>query len=274
MDMIPVILLLIPALYFFAVWPRTSRKEQMQRYEHTLFAHRGYHCASQGIPENSMSAFRAAISQGYGIELDVHLTLDGKLAVFHDDDLLRVCGSKDSIENLTYKELERYRLFDTKEHIPLFTDVLSLVNGQVPLLIEMKIPSSATDICSVLCETLKSYHGPYLVQSFNTMGLRWFRLHAPEVLRGQLSDNLTKRKAESRGFCGLWYAISSQIFLEGRTSSPISLQISRISAYLSSALWPIPLLLCGRSGQKPPLRKESAATTCRFLKNKMKIINK
>ncbi|KMZ52823.1 glycerophosphodiester phosphodiesterase [Dorea sp. D27] len=195
MDMIPVILLLIPALYFFAVWPRTSRKEQMQRYEHTLFAHRGYHCASQGIPENSMSAFRAAISQGYGIELDVHLTLDGKLAVFHDDDLLRVCGSKDSIENLTYKELERYRLFDTKEHIPLFTDVLSLVNGQVPLLIEMKIPSSATDICSVLCETLKSYHGPYLVQSFNTMGLRWFRLHAPEVLRGQLSDNLTKKKS-------------------------------------------------------------------------------
>lgn len=195
MYMILVIFLLIPPLYFFSVWPRTSRKEQMRRYEHTLFAHRGYHCISRGIPENSLSAFRAAVKKGYGIELDVHLTRDRRLAVFHDDDLLRVCGSKESIEDLTYEELGRYRLSGTKEHIPLFTDVLSLVNGQVPLLIEMKIPSSATDICSVLCETLKSYRGPFLVQSFNTMGIRWFKLHAPDVLRGQLSDNLTKKKS-------------------------------------------------------------------------------
>lgn len=190
------IFIVILCLYLYLVWPRTSAREQMERFEHTLFAHRGYHCAARGIPENSMPAFRAAVKKGYGIELDVHLTRDGKLAVFHDDDLMRVCKSSESVEDLTYKELGRYHLLDTKEHIPLFTDVLSLVNGQVPLLIEMKIPSSSTAICSALYDALKNYKGPFLVQSFNTMGIRWFRIHAPKVLRGQLSDNLTKKKSK------------------------------------------------------------------------------
>lgn len=192
--LIPVLFLLFTALYLFAVWPRLTKKEQMHTYDHTLFAHRGYHCIEQGVPENSMSAFRAAVHKGYGIELDVHLTSDGKLAVFHDDNLKRVCGSSKTIEELTSKELQQYHLFDTKEHIPLFTDVLSFVNGQVPLLIELKIPEHSYEICPVLYETLKNYRGRYLIQSFNTMGIRWFKLHAPDVLRGQLSSDLTAKK--------------------------------------------------------------------------------
>ncbi len=99
-------------LYLFALLPRLSRKRDMLRYRHTMFAHRGYHCLEKGIPENSMAAFRAALNRGYGIEIDLHLTKDGHLVVFHDDTLERMCGRPDVIEHLTYKELKSCRLGD------------------------------------------------------------------------------------------------------------------------------------------------------------------
>lgn len=179
-------------LYLFALSPRLSRKREMRRYRHTMFAHRGYHCLEKGIPENSMAAFRAALNRGYGIEIDLHLTKDGRLVVFHDDTLERMCGRPDIIERLTYKELKTCRLCGTSETIPTFEDVLSLVEGRVPLLIELKIPDSSLQICEKAYQRLRQYSGPCLIQSFNTLGIRWFRLHAPQILRGQLSSNLTR----------------------------------------------------------------------------------
>lgn len=179
-------------LYLFAIFPRFSRKRDMLRYRHTMFAHRGYHCMKMGIPENSMAAFRAALAKGYGIEIDLHLTKDGRLVVFHDDTLDRMCGRPDIIECMTYEELKSCRLGGTSETIPSFEDVLSLVKGQVPLLIELKIPDASMQICEKTYRRLQSYPGPCLIQSFNTMGIRWFRLHAPHILRGQLSSNLTR----------------------------------------------------------------------------------
>lgn len=179
-------------LYLFALLPRLSRKREMRRYRHTMFAHRGYHCLEKGIPENSMAAFRAALNRGYGIEIDLHLTKDGRLVVFHDDTLERMCGRPDVIECLTYKELKSCRLGGTSETIPAFEDVLSLVEGRVPLLIELKIPDSSLQICEEAYQRLRQYPGPCLIQSFNTLGIRWFRLHAPQILRGQLSSNLTR----------------------------------------------------------------------------------
>lgn len=111
--------------------------------------------------------------------------------MFHDDDLSRICGRPEAVEVLPSKELQRCRLQDTTETIPLFSEVLSLVDGQVPLLIELKIPKSSLGICEKTWEALKNYNGPYMVQSFNTLGIWWFRRHAPHVLRGQLSSNLT-----------------------------------------------------------------------------------
>ena len=160
------IIVFLILFYFYLIWPRLSRKRQIRPFLHTMFAHRGYHCIEKGIPENSIPSFRAAISHGYGIELDVHLTSDEKLVVFHDDDLSRICGRPETIESLPLKELQSCRLQNTNETIPLFTDVLSLVGGQVPLLIELKIPKSS-------------------------LGIWWFRRHVPHVLRGQLSSNLT-----------------------------------------------------------------------------------
>ncbi len=193
MKWVLLIILLLFLLYLFMISPRLSFKKRMNAYEGVMFAHRGYHDIDQGIPENSMSAFRRAMDHGYGIELDVHLTKDGEVVVFHDDTLKRICGSTETVEELTAKELTSRRLSETWERIPLFSDVLKLVNGQVPLLIELKIPTKEADeLCSKVNSILKNYNGPYLIQSFNTMGLKWYKKNAPHVLRGQLSSNLVK----------------------------------------------------------------------------------
>ncbi len=187
-----IILTIILLLYIFAISPRFTRRRDMRRYRHTMFAHRGYHCIEKGIPENSMAAFSAALGKGYGIEIDLHLTRDGRLVVFHDDTLERLCGRPDTVENLTYEEVKSCRLCGTAETIPSFDEVLSLVKGRVPLLIELKIPDSSMYICRETMRCLSHYQGPCLIQSFNTIGIRWFRLNAPHILRGQLSSNLTR----------------------------------------------------------------------------------
>ena len=135
-----IITIAVILLYLFALAPRLSRRDAMRAFSGTMFAHRGYHCKERGIPENSMKAFRAAIARGYGIELDLHLTKDGRLAVFHDDTLERMCKRTETVEELTSLELSSCTLLDTDETIPMFEDVLTLVRGRVPLLIELKIP--------------------------------------------------------------------------------------------------------------------------------------
>ena len=192
---IAVICLLLMILYLFALLPRTSEHKRMNRYKHTMFAHRGYHCIEKGIPENSIKAFKAAVANDYGIVLDVHLTRDGYPVVFHDDTLNRVCGCPGSVESMTLEQLKNCRLLGTSEGIPLFSDVLALVNGKVPLLIELKIPGRSLKVCQKTYELLKAYSGDYLIQSFNTLGIHWFRLHAPEILRGQLASRLTKSRS-------------------------------------------------------------------------------
>lgn len=180
--------------YLFSILPRRSMRRRMEKYHQTMFAHRGYHCIEKGIPENSMSSFQAAVDHNCGIELDLHLTYDGHLVVFHDNTLDRICHCSGVIETMTLAQLKKCRLSGTTETIPLFEDVLNLVDGKVPLLIELKIPKHSLKICEKTYELLKNYHGDYLVQSFNSLGIWWFRIHAPEILRGQLSSRLTKEK--------------------------------------------------------------------------------
>lgn len=187
-----IFLLVVFALYLLLIWPCTSRTGEVMEYNRAMFAHRGYHNKDKYIPENSMAAFRAAIDHGYGIELDVHITKDGRLAVFHDDTLERMCRASGRIESYTFAELQKFHLLNTTEKIPELKEVLSYVRGRVPLLIELKIPGRNTSVCAASYEVLKGYKGHYMIQSFNTLGLYWYRRHAPEVLRGQLSSNLTE----------------------------------------------------------------------------------
>ncbi|MBR2696308.1 MAG: glycerophosphodiester phosphodiesterase [Parasporobacterium sp.] len=156
---------------------------------HVNFAHRGLHDLSKGIPENSLAAFRAAAEAGYGAELDVQLSKDDKVVVFHDDDLKRVCGINGTIADYTYEELSKMSLCGTKETIPLFSDVLDIFKEKGgPLLVELKTGKRNVELCEKTYALLKTYPGVYCIESFNPFIVNWFRKNAPEIFRGQLAE--------------------------------------------------------------------------------------
>lgn len=181
---IPIILIL---LYLFLIAPAKPSKQYRTQYRGCRFAHRGLHAKDKTVPENSLEAFRLAVEAGYGIELDIRFTKDKQLVVFHDDTLLRMCGIDKPVDAFTYKELQELRLLDTTQKIPLFSEVLSLVAGQTPLLVELKSGPENELLCTHAYDMLKAYTGPYCIESFHPMIVRWFKKHAPEILRGQLS---------------------------------------------------------------------------------------
>lgn len=152
------------------------------------YAHRGLH--GNGAPENSMEAFRRAVEGGYGMELDIHLLKDGSLAVLHDHSLKRTAGADAIIEDLTAEDLPQYRLEGTEETVPLFSQVLSLVGGKVPLIVELK---ATTENFAALCEAatglLDGYNGVYCIESFDPRCIGWLKKHRPELIRGQLAEN-------------------------------------------------------------------------------------
>lgn len=152
------------------------------------YAHRGLH--GNGIPENSMAAFRAALDGGYGIELDIHLMRDGNLAVIHDASLLRTAGADVRIEDLTAADLENYRLEGTDEKIPLFRDVMALYEGKAPMIVELKsVDGNHNALAEAACELMKDYTGAYCMESFDPRCVAWLRKNRPEIIRGQLTEN-------------------------------------------------------------------------------------
>ena len=155
------------------------------------YAHRGLH--GEGVPENSMAAFRAALENGYGIELDIHLLKDGNLAVIHDSLLNRTTGQPGHIEDLTTAQLKDYHLEGTEETIPEFMDVLTLYAGKAPLIVELKpMDGNHAALAEAACNMLASYSGPYCLESFDPRCVAWLRKNRPELIRGQLSENFTK----------------------------------------------------------------------------------
>lgn len=152
------------------------------------YAHRGLH--GNGLPENSMAAFRAALEAGYGIELDLHLLADGGLGVMHDSPLKRTTGQPGRMEDLTVAQLKNYRLEGTREAIPEFSQVLELFAGKAPLIIELKTADGNVDaLCETVCKQLEGYSGPYCIESFDPRCVLWLRKHRPDIIRGQLAEN-------------------------------------------------------------------------------------
>lgn len=152
-------------------------------------AHRGLH--DSVIPENSMPAFEAAVQAGYGIELDVHVTADGRLVVMHDDDIARMTGSTGFVVEMRCSELTTLGLLDTEFTVPTLDDVLRMVAGRVPVLIEVKTGSPMTRLGPAMAAVLRGYAGPVAVQSFDPRVLLWLRRNLPRVSRGQLSGSFT-----------------------------------------------------------------------------------
>lgn len=177
----------VPALYLWMIKPNRPRLERMKVFEKQYIAHRGLHDNEGGIPENSLPAFRRAVEAGYGIEFDVQMTRDGKLVVFHDATLKRMCGVDEMPTKLTYAELQKYVLLDTQEHIPLFEEVLQIVDGKVPMIIEMKSEGKCIKATAKMCKRMESYHGVYCMESFHPFCVNYVRRHYPDMIRGQLS---------------------------------------------------------------------------------------
>lgn len=179
------------ALWLFLIAPR-ARKKEMQPFLRP-YAHRGLW--GEGVPENSLAAFRSAAEAGFAIELDVQLSADGVVMVFHDYTLDRVCGQTGRLSDLTADELSRIPLSGVaSECIPTLQQVLEAVGGRVPLLIELKGESGDTRLVPALLKALEGYQGLYCMESFNPLLLRAVKKQAPHVVRGLLSTDLIKEK--------------------------------------------------------------------------------
>lgn len=190
-----IIIIAAAVFYFHSISPHMDRKRRRKclAFAEWDYAHRGLWDMELQIPENSLPAFARAIREKAAIELDVRLTADKQVVVIHDSSLQRLCGISGTVESMTYAELAQLSLRGTEYTIPLLGQVLRLVQGRVPLLIEIKTSSASdTEICSFLYKELEFYNGPYLIQSFNPFALRWFRQNAPQVLTGQLSSGASE----------------------------------------------------------------------------------
>lgn len=174
------------AIYCFLVAPNLVRRKLCNRHltGHD-YAHRGLH--DKKLPENSLPAFEKAVQAGYGIELDVRVTRDNILVVHHDETLERSCDDKRRVRDVALQDLQQLPLFGTTEYIPTFDEVLELVDGRVPLIVELKTDFSNKELAGQVYERLKRYKGVYCVESFDPFAVRWFKKYAPDVVRGQLA---------------------------------------------------------------------------------------
>lgn len=232
--MIVLIVISATVVGLFLIWlwmiaPR-ARKKEMAPFLRP-YAHRGLW--DEQKPENSMAAFQAAAEAGFGIELDVQLSKDGTVMVFHDYTLDRVCGKEGLLTDLTAAELSTLRLKDTEQTIPTLAEVLRLVDGRVPLLIELKGETGDTAIVPATLAVLEGYTGAWCMESFNPLIVRAVKKQAPHVVRGLLSSDLCKEKVRGNAFINYLLTKSLVTFLcrpnfhawDGRYPRRLGLQI-------------------------------------------------
>lgn len=146
-------------------------------------AHRGLW--GKEIVENSLSAYKNAVKNAYPIEIDLYSSIDGEIFSFHDDSLKRMTNSDGFIYQKTAKELSNLKLIGCDQTIPTFNEVLELVDGKVPILIELKDQPNKNYVKTVV-ERLKSYKGQFAIQSFNPLLINKVKKLAPEFCRGIL----------------------------------------------------------------------------------------
>jgi len=193
MKAVLIILLILIALFLFTTMPRLSKKKEWKEFtKGTYFAHRGLFDNESDAPENSLKAFKRAIDNNYGVEFDVEITKDKQLVIHHDDTLQRSAGVDLRVCETTYEELKKHKLFKSDETIPLFTEVLDLIDGQIPIIIEIKVDKDYLPLTEMVAKTLENYKGPYVVESFHPLAVRWYKKNKPEIIRGQLCDYYPK----------------------------------------------------------------------------------
>ena len=219
----------------FLLAPGKATKRQKAPFYGRNFAHRGLHSKDRSIPENSLEAFRLAGRAGYGAELDVQLTKDGQVVVFHDDTLDRVCGVHARVDEKSYDELKLLSLYGTNQRIPLLTEVLEVYGGRGPLIVELKTGRRNRELCEKTYAILSDYPGEVCVESFNPMIVRWFRLHGRDLLRGQLAtdrkdygDAVSPRTAFLLSHCLLNFLSRPQFIAYRVGGRPLSVRLAEL----------------------------------------------
>ncbi|WP_300033451.1 glycerophosphodiester phosphodiesterase family protein [uncultured Roseobacter sp.] len=160
----------------------------------TPLAHRALHDVCDGRPENSRAAIAAAVAAGYGIEIDVQLSADAGALVFHDYELARLAEAAGPVRARSTGDLRGIPLKGGDgEGIPTLPEVLALVAGRVPLLVEIKDQDGALGpdvgpLEASVAEALADYSGPVAVMSFNPHAVAEMAKLLPEVPRGLVTD--------------------------------------------------------------------------------------
>ena len=164
--------------------------------EDKVIAHRGIY-DNKTIVENSLSAFKECIKENIPIELDIHLLKDNEIVVIHDDNLKRLTRMKKRLKDLTYNQIKDLTLLETTDKIPTLKEVLDLVDGKIPLIIELKYDNPPSKLEKEVVKLLDDYKGPFAIKSFHPLIVYWFKKNRPNYIRGLLvpsnGDNL-KRK--------------------------------------------------------------------------------
>lgn len=181
------IILAIVVVYLILIMPKILNKPDLKDFKGIYYAHRGLHQEKNISPENSLAAFKLAVDHGYGIELDVQLSKDKVPVVFHDGDLKRLCGLSKKVRDMSFKELRDLYLYDSQEKIPSLEEVLKLVDGRVPLIVELKVFNNENLDCSIIASYLDRYKGLYCIESFNPIAVLWYKKNRPHIIRGQLA---------------------------------------------------------------------------------------
>ncbi len=187
-------------LFYVFILVRPGRPRNVDHALFCHYAHRGLHGGE--IPENSLAAFKKAAEKGYGIEMDLQLSSDGEVMVFHDYTLERMTEGRGKLSSHTAAQLRSMDLKTgdgtlTRESIPTLREVLAVVDGAVPLLIELKGEDLDTSLCRAADRILRTYRGAYCVESFNPMLLWWYRRHRGDVLRGQLYTDVYRDRGRT-----------------------------------------------------------------------------
>ena len=183
-----IILVVLLLLYVFIVAPRMINRADRTPFYGRHYAHRGLFDNDSEAPENSLAAFKKAVDAGYGIELDIQLSKDDKLVIFHDATLKRMCGVEGNVWDYTLEELKQFKLANSNETIPTFEEFLEVVDGKIPFILEFKLDRVQTRVCELANEVLKGYNGAYCIESFHPFALIWYKKNRPDVLRGQLCE--------------------------------------------------------------------------------------
>lgn len=243
------IFLLLCALWLFLIAPNLQRQAALAPFLGIRYAHRGLHDATHA--ENSLSAFARAAESGFAIELDVRLSAEGELVVFHDDRLTRMCGIDRAVRDLTCGQLASVSLAGTGEGVPTFRDVLNLVAGRVPLLVEIKEDAGDEAVSRKTVQLLRDYTGAYLIESFNPLSLATVRRLLPQALRGQLNAHLSADPSRKK----LSYRLTEHFLLnvaarpdfiayEGRARSFLPFRVLRRLFCVATFAWTV------RSGEE------------------------